>query len=71
MSKRLPTAFETGEPDQPGASSEDDEHRDSSFERPRHGVAAPHFGPNETELSHRCASEREHRGSRSSAHHKM
>jgi hypothetical protein len=53
MSKRLPTAFETGEPDQRGASSEDDEHRDNSFERPRHGVASPHFGPNEMELSHR------------------
>ena len=38
MSKRLPTGFETGVPDQPGASSEDDEHRDSSFERPGHGV---------------------------------
>jgi hypothetical protein len=44
--------FETGEPDQQGARSEDDEHRDSSFERPRHGVAT-YFGPNEMELSHR------------------
>lgn len=42
MSKRLPTTFETGEPDQHGARSEDDEHRDNSFERPRHGVA-PHL----------------------------
>jgi hypothetical protein len=38
MSKRLPTAFETGEPNQHGASSEDDEHCDSSFEQPRHGI---------------------------------
>ena len=48
----LPTAFETGEADQHGASSEDDEHRDNSFERPGHGVPSPDFGPNEKELSH-------------------
>ena len=35
MSKRLPTAFETGERDQHGARTEDDKHCDSSFERPR------------------------------------
>jgi hypothetical protein len=44
MSKRLPTAFETGEPDQHGASSKDDEHHDSSFERPRHRITSHLYG---------------------------